>query len=166
MNIHDASIYVGTYKKYNDGDLTGKWFKLSDYSSKEDFLEDCNDFHDDEDDPELMFQDYEDIPESMVGESFVSERIWEIIDEVPEHETEAYFAFVDHFGIDSYQSFQDAFHGEWDNEKEFAQHIFDELYAYNIPDHLEFYFDMELFARDLFTGDYVYVDGFVFACNF
>ncbi len=30
-----TSVYVGTYKKYNAGSLSGEWLKLEDYSSKD-----------------------------------------------------------------------------------------------------------------------------------
>ena len=33
-----ASVYVGTYAKYNNGSLSGAWLDLSDYSDKEEFL--------------------------------------------------------------------------------------------------------------------------------
>lgn len=52
-------VYVGTYHKYNCDSLDCKWFDLDDYVSYEDFIDDCLEFHKDEDDPELMFQDYE-----------------------------------------------------------------------------------------------------------
>ena len=29
-----ASVYVGTYAKYNNGSLSGAWLNLSDYSDK------------------------------------------------------------------------------------------------------------------------------------
>ena len=70
-------IYVGTYAKYNDGSIFGKWFDLSDYSSKEDFLADCAELHKDEADPEFMFQDWEDIPDTFISESSIGEDFWE-----------------------------------------------------------------------------------------
>ncbi len=50
-------VYVGTYAKYNDGNLFGKWFDLEDYTDLDEFYEACADLHADEEDPELMFQD-------------------------------------------------------------------------------------------------------------
>ena len=29
----EARVYVGTYAKYNNGDLTGDWVTLSDYTN-------------------------------------------------------------------------------------------------------------------------------------
>jgi len=59
------SIYIGTYKKYNNGDLSGKWLDLEDYNDFEDFINACKELHNDEKDPELMIQDTEDIHSSL-----------------------------------------------------------------------------------------------------
>ena len=80
FNIKDAAIYVGTYHKYNCGSLYGKWMKLADYADKEEFYKACAELHKDESDPEFMFQDWEYIPEGMCGESWVSEKVWELFD--------------------------------------------------------------------------------------
>lgn len=66
--IH-ASLYVGTYAKYNDGNLFGKWFDLTDFVDAEEFLDACYELHNDEDDPEFMFQDCEGIPDALYCES-------------------------------------------------------------------------------------------------
>ena len=55
-NISEARIYVGTYAKYNDGSIEGKWLDLSDYSDKEEFYEACRELHKDEEDPESEYQ--------------------------------------------------------------------------------------------------------------
>lgn len=39
-----ASVYVGTYAKYNNGSLSGAWLNLSDYSDKEEFYEAAGNF--------------------------------------------------------------------------------------------------------------------------
>ena len=49
------------------------------------------------------------------------------------------------------------------SQKQKSNHIFDELYAYEMPDFARRYFDYEAFARDLFMGDYTFVDGYVFS---
>ena len=57
--LSEASVYVGTYGKYNNGSLFGAWLDLSDYADKEEFYEACRELHKDEEDAEFMFQDYE-----------------------------------------------------------------------------------------------------------
>lgn len=79
------SIYVGTYAKYNNGSLFGKWVNLTDFTSKEDFYKYCYELHKDEHDPELMFQDYEYIPENCIGESWLDEQIFDFLN-LDEHE--------------------------------------------------------------------------------
>ena len=52
------AIYCGTYKKYNEGSLFGAWLDLRTFDSYEEFIDVCKQLHADEEDPELMFQDY------------------------------------------------------------------------------------------------------------
>lgn len=37
--LDSRSIYVGTYAKYNNGSLYGKWLDLADYSDYDELLE-------------------------------------------------------------------------------------------------------------------------------
>lgn len=62
-------LFVGTYAKYNNGSNEGEWLDLDDYNDSEEFLDACAKLHDDESEPEFMFQDYENIPESLYHES-------------------------------------------------------------------------------------------------
>ena len=54
VTLSEARVYVGTYAKYNNGSLFGKWLDLSDYSDKDEFLEACRELHEDEQDPEFI----------------------------------------------------------------------------------------------------------------
>lgn len=76
--LKDMAVYVGTYHKYNCGSIAGKWLKLADYANKDEFIKACRELHKDEADPELMFQDYENIPSWMIGESFIDAEIWNL----------------------------------------------------------------------------------------
>jgi hypothetical protein len=60
-----ARVYVGTYKKYNEGSLAGAWLNLGDYSSYGEFLTACRKVHKNESDPEFMIQDTEDFPDGL-----------------------------------------------------------------------------------------------------
>ena len=68
-NNIEPAVYVGTYKKYNEGSIYGKWMTLSDYSDFDEFEEACRELHKDEEDPEFMCQDKEYIPDSKYCES-------------------------------------------------------------------------------------------------
>lgn len=61
----DPKIYVGTYAKYNAGDLSGDWLSLRDFETYEDLIEACMELHSDEAEPELMIQDSEDFPDGL-----------------------------------------------------------------------------------------------------
>lgn len=98
-DFSEAAIYVGTYAKYNAGSLFGKWFNLSDFADKDEFMEACKELHKDEEDPEFMFQDRENIPEELVSESWISEIFFELRDKVEDMdaaEQEAFSAWLDY----------------------------------------------------------------------
>ena len=69
-----ASVYVGTYKKYNSGSIAGGWLNLADYASYGDFLKACGKLHKDERDPEFMIQDSEDFPDGLDCMEWLSEQ--------------------------------------------------------------------------------------------
>lgn len=77
-NDYTPSVYVGTYKKYNNGSIKGEWVDLTNFDSKEEFIEYCKELHNDEGDAELMFQDWENIPDCFIGESYISEELWDL----------------------------------------------------------------------------------------
>ena len=162
----NPAVYVGTYSKYNDGNLFGMWVDLVKCGDYDTFMEVCHNLHADEEDPELMYQDYECFPNAWYSESGIDEDTFDkIIEyaELDEDDREAFEEFTDSFGNDSFDSFKERYMGKWDSEKDFAEHIVDE--CYNLDDmmgHLASYFDYEAFARDLFIDDYYFTDGYVF----
>ena len=60
-----ARVYVGTYKKYNEGSLAGAWLDLNDFKTYDDFLRKCREVHKSERDPEFMIQDSEGFPDGL-----------------------------------------------------------------------------------------------------
>lgn len=77
-------------------------------------------------------------------------------------------AFLGYFGTNgwSLSDFENAYRGEADSEKEYAERFIDDVgYLDEMPEHLRGYFDYEAFARDLFINDFVLVDGYVFDRN-
>ena len=94
-----ASVYVGTYAKYNNGSLFGAWLNLSNYSDKEEFYEACRELHKDEEDAEYMFQDYENIPEALISESWISENFFALrdaVEDLSDTEQEAFFVWCNY----------------------------------------------------------------------
>ncbi|WP_302568332.1 antirestriction protein ArdA [Culturomica massiliensis] len=173
VTLSEAKIYVGTYGKYNAGSIFSKWFDLSDYSDKEEFYEACRELHKDEEDAEYMFQDWENIPDGLIGESWLSEKFFDLRDAVEDFDDsrqEAFFTWCNYKGYDFddkdaadlVSSFEDEYQGEYDDEEDFAYQIIEE--CYDLPEFAKTDFDYAKFARDLFCGDYWIDNGFVFRC--
>lgn len=171
INISEAAVYVGTYAKYNSGSIFGKWLKLSDYTDKEEFYEACHELHSDEEDPEFMFQDYENIPEGLISECSISDNIFEIIEafeSLGESQREPFMIWCNngHRSLseedidDLISAFESDYIGEYDSEEDFAMELIEE--RHDLTDFAKQYFDYEAYARDLFCGDYWSEDGFVF----
>lgn len=171
-NLSNAKVYVSTYAKYNNGSLSGAWLNLSDYSDKEEFYAACKKLHKDEKYPEFMFNDWGNIPNSLIGESYIYEYIFSLIKEfedLTDMEQEAFFVWLNYRGIDITKNdaydliykFKEDFLGKYDNEEDFAYMIIEECYP-EINDFAKTYFDYSAFARDLFMCDYYFENNFVF----
>ena len=169
--LSEAKVYVGTYAKYNNGSLSGAWLDLSDYSDKEEFYEACRELHKDEEDAEYMFQDWENVPEGLIDESWISENFFALrdaVEDLSDTEQEAFFVWCNYKSHDLgeedaddlVRDFRDEYQGEYDDEEDFAYEIVEE--CYDLPEFAKTYFDYKQFARDLFMCDYWFDDGFVF----
>lgn len=161
-------IYVSTYAKYNNGSLGGEWVNVENFTNKDDFLSYCVDLHSDEEDPELMFQDTDEIPEGYVSECHVEEELWDWL-ELSQDDREVVSVYRQEIDSSaSIDSILDAYAGQADSEEDYAEQLVDELgYLEQMPEHLRSYFDYEAFARDLFITDYTFArddhgQGYVF----
>ena len=154
-----ASIYVGTYGKYNCGSLDGKWFDLEDYADKEEFFEACQEFHDrnnpvdDDGDPipaehEFMFQDHEGIPATFIGESWIDPEFWNYLNsDVDEAVKEAYMYL---FGEWDEEKCNERYRGEFSSWAAMAEEFVDESgMLESMPENLRWYFDYEKYANDI-----------------
>lgn len=171
IDITQASIYVGTYAKYNDGSIFGKWLKLSDYADRGEFYQACAKLHSDEEDPEYMFQDYEHIPKGLIGESWLSENIFEVLqalENLSENDLEAFLIWCDNDHADLSEGdidemiheFEIYYVGHYEDEEDFARELVEE--REDLSDFAKQYFDYEAYARDLFCNRYWIKDGHVF----
>lgn len=102
-NLMQASVYVGTYGKYNRGSIAGKWLQLSKYESKNEFFQACERSHKDESDPEFMFQDYENVPDSMIDENFISDEIWKVLAILKKYDANRQEAFAEWCEANGYE---------------------------------------------------------------
>lgn len=171
IDFEEAKVYVGTYAKYNNGSIFGKWLEISDYSDKDEFYEACAKLHADEHDPEYMFQDWENIPEGMISECSISNQVfelWQYLKPLSTSEREAFFIWFenDHSNFDKEEveelvdEFKDNYRGAYESEKDFA-----EEYARETQELSDFgwqYFDSKSYANDLFIDSFWFSDGHVF----
>lgn len=169
--METPKIYVGTYAKYNDGSIDGKWVDLLDYSSKEDFYEYCKELHSDEIDPEFMFQDHENIPDCFISESWLSDKVFEYFEAIENVDnSEAFAVFVSNYSFDLekedisdiIEKFEESYQGEM-SQSDFAYDIAKQSMPSDAPEFLLSYFDYDRFERDLFMSDYWSTDGFIFS---
>lgn len=134
------SVYVGTYRKYNEGSLKGKWLNLEDYADEDEFLKACFELHSDEEDPELMFQDYQGFPERFYSESNINPAVWEWL-ELDEDDRELLEVYIDKViggsfpflkdELKSIDQARDAFMGKFDSEADWAQEFLDQTEGLN-----------------------------------
>ena len=168
--MEDLKIYVGTYRKYNDGSIAGAWIDVTDLSEEE-FYQKCKELHSDEEDPEYMFQDWEidNFLKEYVSEGGIDSEFWEVKDklnDLNDDEIEAIDAFCS-LGFDlDLDDFRNKYIGHfqgYDINREFGEYWADQTgELLQIPDHLRYYFDYEAYGRDLLINDFSEYNGFVF----
>ncbi|MEG1539640.1 MAG: antirestriction protein ArdA [Muribaculaceae bacterium] len=160
--LENPAVYVSTYSKYNNGSLSGRWIDLSTFDNYYDFVEYCYAIHKEEDDPELMFQSYENYPSQWYSECMLSEDTFDkIIQYSNANNQEVINAYMSCFGIDDFDDLEDKYCGAFDSTEDFARSLINECYC-DLSDFCLNYFDYSSFAYDIFIGDYSYVDGYVF----
>jgi antirestriction protein len=153
-------IYVGTYRKYNNGSLFGQWIDLNDFSDFEELKNEMFKLHKDEEDPEFMFQDYEcseaikDL--GLVSESYLSSDIYNVIEAIENcsYDEEVIESFINSIGtydtIDEIiEKVEESYSGEYSNDIEFVQELLES--NGDIPESLPNYIhiDWESTARDI-----------------
>jgi len=150
VDLNPPAIYVGTYGKYNNGSIAGKWLSLDEHDTKEKFYDAARKLHKNEHDPELMFQDFESFPTEFYGESGCDSRLWDWL-ALDKHERDIVESWLDQVGgTDSVEYILDHYVGSassWsEHVKDYADYSGD---LDSIPEHLQRYFDYEAYGRDL-----------------
>ena len=151
-----AQVYVGTYAKYNNGNLYGAWLDLEDYVDHEEFIAACKELHKDEHDPELMFQDYEGFPDEYYNESSINPEVWDWL-ELDDSERDLVDSYLRGFG---------RCHGDVVEQSHVVDvliHVILERVVYavicilcpaqdvlrTVPKHLQKYFNGKAYANDM-----------------
>ena len=162
------ALYCGTYGKYNSGNFNGMWVNVSTFESYDDFKTFCLAIHADEEEPELMYQDFANIPDSLYHESMGEKEFNNLLkycELCDEYSVEAVDDFLEWDSTEDLDRMHDAYVGVYDSEEDFAEEIVNDCYDLdNMMGSLACYFDYEKFARDLFMCDYYFGShGTVFA---
>jgi len=167
-NKINPSIYVGTYGKYNSGSIQGAWLKLRDYKTSDEFYAAAKKLHDNEYDPELMFQDWESIPRAFIGESHVDPVIFELINwDNQSIDLEAFYDYLENhlsysvgqeFDIkELIDGFENSYMGNYDSFKDYTYEYFEHAMMKCCENFNESYFDFDALEYDL-KLDYTYTD--------
>jgi antirestriction protein len=149
-------IYVACLAAYNAGTLHGKWIAAT---------QDTDSLHREvqailKQSPEPLAEewaihDYEGFGNIRLGEYESLSEVSRLALLVEEY-GEPFAAYAAHVDTESAteESFLDAYRGHCDSELAYAQDLFDELYAHELPENLRYYIDYEAFSRDLFLDGY------------
>lgn len=147
--LDNCAVYCGTYAKYNNGSLFGKWFNLSDYDDYDELYQAMKELHKDEEDPEFMYQDFEApkffINQGLISESNISSDIYEIAEKINDSglEFEIIEAYVDCIGnyCKDTEEFLgrvlDSYYGEFNSDEDFTQEMLEQ--DGSIPENLPSY---------------------------
>ena len=152
------ALYCGTYGKYNSGNLGGMWVDVSTFDSYEDFLNFCKAIHADEEDPEIMCQDGENIPDSLCSESMGEDEFNNLLkycELCDEYNVLAVDDFLEFYKPEYLDMMHDAYEGVYCSREEFAEEKANEDFNLEkMIGNLADYFDYASYARDLFISDY------------
>ena len=152
------ALYCGTYGKYNSGNFNGMWVNVSTFDSYEDFVNFCKAIHSDENDPELMYQDFINMSRSLYRESMGAEEFENILkycELCDDYCVSAVDDFLEWFSPEDFDRMDDAYVGVYDSKEDFAREMVNDCYDIEkMMGDLAYYFDYEAFARDLFISEY------------
>lgn len=152
-----AKIYVNTYLKYRNGRAGGEWLDAEDYIDYDGFRVACKELHVDEEDPEIMFSDYEDFPDDFYSESEIDPRLWNWL-ELDDNDREIVEAWLSDncLNDENLQDIIDRFSGSYDSWSDYARETMEG--CYQIPPYLEGYIDYNKMGRDMMLSSSGYTE--------
>jgi antirestriction protein len=164
--MSNSKVFVTTYALYNEGlqfknNQTGFWLDTANYDV-ETLI--ANFVAQGDQDPELMFTDYEGFPESLYSESGMDFDLINEYDELDDDEQKVVEYLIDHLGYDIKSALDK--HEDVNvhdcSAHDYVYGLVDEYY--DLPDLAKTYFDYDAFARDLLIeGDIAEHDGLLFS---
>ena len=170
LNLHtgikdnNASIYVGTYHKYNCGSLDGAWVDLESFNDESELMEFLYRLHADEAEPEFMVQDYMNFPrrfysESMNEHDFAELFKWLNLDTEEREMCAEYWKEIDESA--SIDEIADRLVYSGDSDEYFDELADEALSDYKVPNFLQYCFDYGKW-REMCGYDYRVTRNFVF----
>lgn len=155
MACDDMAVYIANLGKYNEGYLVGDWFS---FPIDEDDVKErigLNEYYE-----EYAVHGTDNFPIE-IGEYISIEelnRIYDMVQELPDYITDALDEFVSHYGsLEEVLEHKDDiyYYPDCDDMTDVAYYYIDELQALgDIPQNLQNYIDYEAFGRDLDMGGY------------
>ncbi|MCJ8346563.1 antirestriction protein ArdA [bacterium] len=163
----DYSIYVASLSHYNNGELVGKWLDITDMTAEE-IRQDILSYMD-----SLGVEEWALHDESNLGCVFSEygmdwDRVVRFIDLCKGYSYESVSTYVSNIGSDYFtkEGFESSYMGKYDSEKSFAEEYIEDSWLFDqIPSHLQYYFDYDRYANDLFITDFYFDNKFVFLRN-
>lgn len=171
--MHDdnaPAVYVGTYAKYANGDLSGAWLDLTTFEDVDEFYNVARALHADEKDPEFMFQDFQGFPRALYAEAASPDNVesWIEYAALDDYDRELLDAWLEIRNAEgSVQELLDAAQDEFFCKVEectwraVAEYCADEKLI-EIPDNMWNYFDFDAYGRDLSYEMTMSEEGYVF----
>lgn len=162
--MSDRRVWIGCLASYNAGELYGEWVESAGLSLEE--LQEAVDrilaASPEPGAEEYFIADHEGYEGLLKGEPSLAEvadaeeAIGALDDE---GDLEAFAAYIINGYTaanvaDAVEDFQEALCGYWRSEREFAEHLLNDLGAVDQNSLAARYFDYDAFARDLFMSDY------------
>ena len=153
MAYEDMAVYIANLGKYNEGELVGAWFTFP--IDEDDVAEriGLNKYYE-----EYAIHDTDNFPMEISEYISIRElnRIYEMVQELPEYIAEALDEFISHYGsLEEVVEHSDEvyYYPDCDDMTDVAYYYIDELQALgDTPPSLQNYIDYEAYGRDLDMG--------------
>ena len=157
-----ASVFVGTWAKYNEGlSLDGAWLNIETFSDSDEFNEFCKLLHNDENDPEFAILDYQNIPKHFDSEDvFNSDDLFEFFENYDEHQRDVICAYWDEIDASAEPKtiINEYYIGDYDSSADYSRQVEYE----QVPK--EYHYLIDMIPDDAFENydNVVFADGHLF----
>jgi len=158
--LDQPAVYVGTYRKYNDGNINGAWLIISEYVNHAAFMAAVSELHADEiaahGEIEPMFQDFQCFPKDFYSESRIDPALWDYLDcDIADDVKRAWMDNGNDWDGESEDAINEAYQGEFTSAADWAEgYLTGTGGLEGVPDHLAYYIDFQAYGRDaVLNGD-------------